>query len=62
MSATVHTLPTRVAVDDAWERYAALTREAIADPRRFLDREFMQSQARARADFEELYLATEARR
>jgi hypothetical protein len=43
MSAEVINLfPSQAEVDGAWGRYEALAREITDDPRRLIDREFMQ--------------------
>ena len=49
-------LPTRQAVDDAWERYAALMRPIVDDPALLLDRPFSEELAIAWADWRDLWV------
>lgn len=55
--ADVIALPTRLAVDTAWDRFAALAKRAMDDPRLLIDREHQEATVRAWATFRDLYAA-----
>lgn len=57
MSANIATLPTPAAIDEAWERYAALARAVTENPSLLLDREQAQAMAVAHDEWRKLYLA-----
>jgi len=50
-------LPTRFAVESAWDRFAALARLAIDDPRLLVDRDHQEATQRAWVKFRDLYAA-----
>lgn len=52
----VTSLHTRTNIDQLWERYAAIAREAIEDPRIMLNRERSQELAGAWEDWRDAYL------
>lgn len=57
MTAVVAILPTDAAIEAAWERYVAITAQAVEDPCLMLDRAFCEQQVTAWADFRDLFLA-----
>jgi len=57
MSAAVAILPTRITVDDAWERYRTLLAPVIETPEKLLDREYAERIARAEFEWKEVYAA-----
>lgn len=61
MSAVVVPLPTDAAIEAAWERYVAITAQAVEDPRLMLDRAFCERQVAAWAEFRDVFLARRQR-
>lgn len=56
MSAAVITLPTRAAVDQAWQEYRDLCRELVENPTRLTDRGFQEHMASVEHRWKQLYL------
>lgn len=54
------TLPTKLAATEAWERYAALVRQANADRQLWADLRHCQDMARAHRDWMHLFLRSDS--
>lgn len=50
-------IPTEAAVEAAWQRYNALAREVVDNPRLLLDRQHCEAFTIARAEWERAFLA-----
>ncbi|WP_230771124.1 hypothetical protein [Sphingomonas sp. Leaf4] len=59
-AATVATLPIAANVDAAWNRYAAMVGETVADPSLLLDRDHCSACIRAWATFRDLMVASDS--
>lgn len=62
MSGKVLEFKSPLGLDEAWERYQALAREAADDPRKLADREFMERFARAEREWKALFNARDEKR
>lgn len=62
MSAQILSLASDSRVDEAWDELCFFSRQIAADPKRLLDRAFMESHAKAEQRWKTLFLMQERSR